>query len=77
MRGYVAAYDANDGRPLWRFYTVPDRPGTNSASYLKSAEASWTGEWWTVGGGGTVWDSMAYDPQLDLLYIGTGNGAAP
>jgi PQQ-dependent dehydrogenase (methanol/ethanol family) len=75
VRGYVAAYDANDGRELWRFYTVPDRPGTNSASYLKSAEASWTGEWWSVGGGGTVWDSMAYDPQLDLLYIGTGNGS--
>jgi len=75
VRGYVAAYDASDGRELWRFYTVPGRPGTNSAPHLKHAESTWKGEWWTLGGGGTVWDSMAYDPKLDLLYIGVGNGS--
>jgi len=75
VRGYVAAYDSNDGRELWRFYTVPDRPGANSAPYLKRAEATWKGEYWTLGGGGTVWDSMAYDPKLDLLYVGVGNGS--
>ncbi len=45
------------------------------AKYLQSAEATWKGEWWKYGGGGTVWDSMAYDPELDLLYIGVGNGS--
>jgi quinohemoprotein ethanol dehydrogenase len=75
VRGYVAAYDANDGRELWRFYTVPDRPGTNTAPHLRRAEETWSGEWWALGGGGTVWDSMAYDPRLDLLYIGVGNGS--
>lgn len=75
VRGYVAAYDADDGDELWRFYTVPDAPGKNSEPHLKSAEATWKGEWWTLGGGGTVWDAMAYDPELDLLYIGVGNGS--
>jgi alcohol dehydrogenase (cytochrome c)/quinohemoprotein ethanol dehydrogenase len=75
VRGYVAAYDSKDGRELWRFYTVPDRPGANTALHLKRAEDTWKGEWWTLGGGGTVWDSMAYDPQLDLLYVGVGNGS--
>ena len=42
---------------------------------LEKAAKTWHGEWWKLGGGGTVWDSMAYDPELDLLYIGTGNGS--
>jgi PQQ-dependent dehydrogenase (methanol/ethanol family) len=75
VRGYVAAYDSRDGRELWRFYTVPGPPGTNTAPPLKRAESTWNGQWWTLGGGGTVWDSMAYDPKLDLLYVGTGNGS--
>ena len=74
VRGYVAAYDAQDGHELWRFYTVPAKPGSNRLRYLKDAESSWNGDWWRYGGGGTVWDSMAYDPELDLLYIGVGNG---
>ena len=74
LRGNVAAYDAGDGHELWRFYTVPGRPGTNTAAHLKRAEATWKGQWWKLGGGGAAWDSMAYDPKLDLLYIGTGNG---
>ncbi|GHD03586.1 PQQ-dependent dehydrogenase, methanol/ethanol family [Novosphingobium pokkalii] len=75
VRGYVTAYDATTGKQRWRFYTVPDRPGANTADYLKKAEATWHGEWWKLGGGGTVWDAMAYDPELDLLYIGVGNGS--
>jgi alcohol dehydrogenase (cytochrome c)/quinohemoprotein ethanol dehydrogenase len=75
VRGYVAAYDSQDGKELWRFYTVPGKPGTNTTTALKSAEATWKGEWWSLGGGGTVWDSMAYDPRLDLLYVGVGNGS--
>jgi alcohol dehydrogenase (cytochrome c)/quinohemoprotein ethanol dehydrogenase len=39
------------------------------------AAETWSGEWWKLGGGGTVWDSMSYDPGLDLLYIGVGNGS--
>ena len=42
---------------------------------MERAAKTWTGEWWKYGGGGTVWDGMAYDPELDLLYIGTGNGS--
>ena len=75
VRGYVAAYDADDGEQLWRFYTVPDAPGKNDAAYLKAAEKTWKGQYWDQGGGGTVWDAMAYDPELNLLYIGVGNGS--
>jgi quinohemoprotein ethanol dehydrogenase len=77
VRGYVTAYDANDGKQLWRFYTVPGGPeeAGNEPEYLAKARATWKGEWWKLGGGGTVWDSMAYDPELDLLYIGVGNGS--
>ena len=42
---------------------------------MRMAAETWTGEWWTAGGGGTVWDSIVYDPELDLLYIGVGNGS--
>jgi len=75
VRGYVSAYDAETGKLVWRFYTVPGNPSApfeNRAMEL--AAKTWTGKWWERGGGGTVWDAMAYDPDLDLLYIGTGNG---
>ena len=75
-RGYVSAYEATSGELLWRFHTVPGNPrkGFENAA-MERAAATWSGEWWSMGGGGTVWDSMAYDPELDLLYIGTGNGS--
>ena len=76
VRGYVTGYDAASGEQLWRFYTVPGDPALGFESELMAMAAqTWTGEWWTMGGGGTVWDSMAYDPELDLLYLGVGNGA--
>jgi alcohol dehydrogenase (cytochrome c)/quinohemoprotein ethanol dehydrogenase len=77
VRGYVTAYDADTGKQLWRFYTVPGAPGEDGEEpeYLAKARSTWNGEWWKLGGGGTVWDSMAYDPDLDLLYIGVGNGS--
>lgn len=75
VRGYVAAYDVNDGTEMWRFYTVPGTPGQNDDAHLKVAESTWKGRYWELGGGGTVWDAMAYDPELDLLYIGVGNGS--
>ncbi|MDT8429694.1 MAG: PQQ-dependent dehydrogenase, methanol/ethanol family [Pseudomonadales bacterium] len=75
-RGYVSAYDAETGEMDWRFYTVPGNPadGFESPAMAMAAE-TWAGEWWEIGGGGTVWDSMAYDPELDLMYIGVGNGS--
>jgi quinohemoprotein ethanol dehydrogenase len=76
VRGYLSAYDADTGAMLWRFYTVPDNPAHGEQpAYLEAAVPTWTGEWWKLGGGGTVWDSMAYDDELDLLYVGTGNGS--
>ena len=78
-RGYVGAYDVATGRRAWRFYTVPGRPGTDdhaaSDTAMAIARPTWAGEWWKWGGGGTVWDAIVYDPELDLLYIGTGNGS--
>lgn len=76
VRGYVSAFDAQTGAQLWRFYTVPGNPadGFEDEAQARAAQ-TWTGEWWKRGGGGTVWDSMAYDPQLHLLYIGVGNGS--
>ncbi len=82
-RGYISAYDADSGKLVWRFYTVPGQPGhaDHAASDKVLAEVAaptWTGDWWSEangGGGGTVWDSMSYDPDLDLLYFGVGNGA--
>jgi len=76
VRGYVTAYDADTAKQVWRFYTVPGNPADGFESpELEMAAKTWTGEWWKYGGGGTVWDSMAYDPALDLLYIGVGNGS--
>jgi len=76
VRGYVSAYDAGTGELLWRFHTVPGNPadGFENAA-MEMAAKTWTGSWWKNGGGGTVWDSMSYDPQLGLIYIGTGNGS--
>tara|TARA_R110000772_G_scaffold141114_4_gene250422 strand:- start:54063 stop:56216 length:2154 start_codon:yes stop_codon:yes gene_type:complete len=77
VRGYVSAYDYRTGEMLWRFYTVPGDPSKPlEHPALELAVDTWKGgAWWEVGGGGTVWDSMAYDAEADLLYIGTGNGS--
>ena len=76
VRGYVTAYDADTGKQLWRFYTVPGNPAQpfEHADLAKAAK-TWNGEWWKLGGGGTVWDSIVYDPQLDYIYVGVGNGS--
>ncbi len=76
VRGYLSAYDADTGKLAWRFYTVPGNPKDGfEHPELAEAAKTWNGEWWVGGGGGTVWDSMAYDPELDTLYVGTGNGS--
>jgi quinohemoprotein ethanol dehydrogenase len=73
-RGFFDAYDARTGQQAWRFYTVPgdpSKPFENDA--MRRAASTWDQEWWTRGGGGAVWDGMAYDPTLRLVYVGTGN----
>ncbi|MGB6450552.1 MAG: PQQ-dependent dehydrogenase, methanol/ethanol family [Steroidobacteraceae bacterium] len=74
VRGYVSAYDAVTGKRLWRFYTAPGDPAKGFESpVLARAAKTWPEGWWKSGGGATVWNSFSYDPELDLLYFGTGN----
>ncbi len=74
-RGYISAYDTDTGKLVWRFYTVPGDPKKPfEQPELADAAKTWSGEWYKYGGGGTVWDSITYDPETDLLYFGTGNG---
>ena len=78
VRGYATAYDAETGDELWRFWAVPGDPAQGfENTAMEMAAKTWTGEWWKTGGGGggNPWDSFAYDPDLNLLYIGTGNGS--
>ena len=76
-RGYVSAYDVKTGEMAWRFYTVPGDPEKEfEHPELEMAAETWDpNSVWENGLGGTVWDGMAYDPELNLLYVGTGNGA--
>jgi quinohemoprotein ethanol dehydrogenase len=76
-RGYIDAYDAENGKRLWRFWTIPDDPAKGFENdAMKMAAATWkTPGWWTNGGGGTVWDGITYDPVNDLVMFGTGNGS--
>ena len=76
VRGYMSAYDIATGELAWRFYTVPGNPADGFENEaMEMAAETWFGEWWALGGGGTVWDSMVHDPELNLLYIGTGNSS--
>ena len=78
VRGYVTAYDAITGEQVWRFFTVPGNPADGFEDETQERIATtWTGKWWENGkGGGTAWDSFAFDPDLNLLYIGVGNAAS-
>ena len=78
-RGYIAAYDTETGKEVWRFNTVPGNPaqgfgkeGLNKAAHAAAAK-TWGNKWWELGGGGTVWDSITYDPETNLVLFGTGN----
>ena len=78
-RGYISAFDANTGKKVWRFHVVPgdpSKPQENAAltAALKTWDTTGKYKFWKIGGGGAPWNSMAYDPQLDLVYFGTGNG---
>ena len=82
VRGYLTAYDADTGHQIWRFYVVPGNPKLPPEDKAMAvAMKTWSdggtkNKWWEQGGGGTPWDSMAYDPDLDLIYVGTGNGSS-
>lgn len=76
MRGYMAAYDASNGEELWRWWAVPGNPELGfEQPELEWAAETWNGDWWETGGGGTPWDAITYDPETDMVIIGTGNGA--
>ncbi|HEY7333472.1 MAG TPA: PQQ-binding-like beta-propeller repeat protein [Bryobacteraceae bacterium] len=73
VRGYFDAYDAETGKQLWRFYTVPGDPSKPfEQPELADWAKTWTGEWWKIGGGAPVWGGVAYDPDADIVYVGTG-----
>lgn len=73
---YVSAFDVDTGKALWKFYVTPGNPATGFENKdVEAAAKTWGGRWWEQGGGGALWDGMAYDPDENLLYFGTGNGA--
>jgi quinohemoprotein ethanol dehydrogenase len=81
VRGYVSAYDADTGELAWRFYVVPGDPAAgpdgeaSDKALAEIAAPTWFGRWYEMGGGGTPWDAIVYDVELDQLYVGTGNGS--
>ena len=78
VRGYITAYDAETGDQKWRWYSVPGDPSQPyEQPELEMAAETWdpAGKYWELGGGGTMWDAMVYDPELDLMYVGVGNGS--
>ena len=78
VRGYITAYDAETGEQAWRWFSVPGDPSKPYEDIsMERAAATWdpAGRYWETGGGGTMWDAMAFDPELNLMYVGTGNGS--
>lgn len=79
VRGFVSAYDVETGAEVWKFYLTPsptDTPdGAASDPVNAMMRATWsdTGLWRQLGGGANPWDAIAYDPELNLVYVGTGN----
>ena len=77
VRGYVTAYDTESGEKVWRFFTVPGDPSLGFEDpAMEMAAKTWKGtKWWEFGGGGTVWNSIVYDPDFNNVYLGVGNGS--
>jgi quinohemoprotein ethanol dehydrogenase len=75
VRGFFTAYDTETGKMAWRFYTVPGDPAKGFESKaMEMASKTWGPDAWKLGGGGTVWDAITYDPETNLVFVGTGNG---
>lgn len=74
-RGYVTTLDARTGKILWRFYTVPGNPATDTDETTRLAAKTWSGDWWRYGGGGTPWNAITYDAEFNQILVGTGNGS--
>lgn len=75
-RGYVTAYDARSGRQVWRFFTAPGSPADNAGDpTMEMAARTWDGEYWKHGTGGSVWNAITFDPEMNRVYLGTGNAA--
>jgi quinohemoprotein ethanol dehydrogenase len=75
-RGYLTAYNPDNGEIEWRFWVVPGNPADGFENPdMEAAAATWAGQWWEYGGGGNPWDSIIYDPELRLVFLGTGNGS--
>ncbi|MFT3811828.1 MAG: PQQ-dependent dehydrogenase, methanol/ethanol family [Acidovorax sp.] len=78
VRGFITAYDAETGEQKWRWYSVPGNPAKPyETPELKAAAKTWdpSGKYWEAGGGGTMWDTMTFDPELNTMYVGVGNGS--
>jgi quinohemoprotein ethanol dehydrogenase len=80
VRGFVAAWDADTGAKRWKFFLTPGNPANGpdheaSDPVMAMAAKTWSGTWWTLGGGANPWDSITYDPKTGLVYVGTGNGS--
>ena len=78
-RGYVTTLDGTTGRILWRFFLVPGNPAKGadhaaSDNIMPMIAKTWSGDWWAYGGGGTAWNGITYDEELNQIYVGTGNG---
>ena len=73
LRGYVTAYDADSGEFMWRFFVAPREPAfdreTQNQETVEKTGSTEAGQ--LYGGGGSVWDSMTYDQELNRLYLGT------
>jgi alcohol dehydrogenase (cytochrome c)/quinohemoprotein ethanol dehydrogenase len=75
VRGWIAAFDAETGNEVWRTFNVPGDPSKGFENeMMRKAAATWSGEWWKIGGGGSVWDGAVYDPVTNHIIYGTGNG---
>ena len=77
VRGYITAYDLETGKQAWRFYIVPGDPKKGfEHPELEEAAKTWDPDSnWDAGLGGTSWGELTYDPELNLLYVGTGNSS--
>jgi quinohemoprotein ethanol dehydrogenase len=78
VRGYASAYDRRTGKLAWRFFVVPGDPqaGPDESPDVTEARKTWDPHSaWDLGGGGTPWDSIVYDPDTNTVYLGTGNGS--